>query len=724
MSSKPTTAQRTAGSQPRSEGEPAIEFRRIYHLLRERARFIACCTGSFVVLALIYILCAHKIYASRAALVIEQQDRKVTNTLLDSQDVTQDDLHTLEVMKTVEQGLTADALVLRVIKINGLANNPHFLPPKADEPYTDDELLMAFSKAVTVKLRRGTRLIDVTAESDSPTLARQIAQSLVDSYLLEGTSLRVGISAAADGYLAKEAAGMRTKLEKSERDLQTYREQNNALSLEEKQNIVIDTLKDLNLKLNAARTQRMQSESDYAQYQKFSSGDPKALLALSSIGSSLSVLAAEKSVSDEQALIAMLTRRYRPEHPKYIQAQSQLAQMNGDLDRAILKSGESIGVAYNAALANEHKLEDALHEQEKLSFELNKISIPYNALVREVESDRALYQPILNRMKENDVTQALQNSPVRIAEPARVTSQPVRPKKMLVLAAAVILGCGVGLGRCLLQDAADSSLRTVDEAERSLNLPVVCAVPRLLGRKGKVESNKIVMVDDSSSITAEAFRSLRTVLGLHHAGDRQCVLFTSAAPGEGKTFCSVNCAVALAQQGYRTLLIDADLRRPSIAKAFERDPKAPGLTNFLLGDIPLAAALQVSGVENLTLLTAGSTPRNPAELLSNAKIAELFGNPAFASFDRVVFDTAPVNAVSDALSLIKHVDMVCLVIHAGKTPAKASARAQAAITAAKAAEIGLVLNCLPRHGGADCFYHYSAAYGSPGVYGAGEPSQS
>ena len=232
------------------------------------------------------------------------------------------------------------------------------------------------------------------------------------------------------------------------------------------------------------------------------------------------------------------------------------------------------------------------------------------------------------------------------------------------------------------------------------------------------------MIGEPSSLTAEAFRSLRTVLGLHDASGRQLVLFTSAAPAEGKTFCSINCAVALAQQGYRTLLVDADLRRPSVATTFARDPKAPGFTNFLAAETSLAAAIQGTGVVNLSLLTAGTRVSNPAELLSNAKLAGLFLDPALAAFDRVVFDTAPVNPVSDALSLVKHVNLVCLVVHAGKTPAKAALRARGALTAAGAEEVGTVLNRLPRHGGADCFYHYTAAYGSPGVYGATEPLKS
>ena len=715
---KPNSNGSRRGTPPRPAGEPAIDFRRIYQVLREQAWFIVLCTVSFAALGLAYIIFARKIYASHTALVVEQQDRKVTNTLLNSQDVTQDDLHTLEVMKTIEQGLSAEALVLDIIRINGLADNPHFLPARPDEPYTDDELLLAFSKAVTVKLRRGTRLIDVTFENESPLLAKQVAQSLVDSYLRTSADQRANVSEAANAYLTREASRMKAKLEKSESELQAYTEQNNAISLEEKQNIVIETLRDLNLKLNAARTQRMQSEADFAQYKSLARGAPKALLALSAVAAAPSVLAAQKSVADQQAQLAMLVRRYRPEHPKYLQAQSRLTQMNDDLNRAILKSGETVPALYNAALDNEHKLEDALHDQEKISSTLNKIAIPYHALLRELEADRALYQSILNRIRGNDVARALENYPVRIAEPARETTEPVRPQKLLIMLATVSLGLGTGVGCCLLRDVADTSLKTIDEAEDALNLPVICAVPRLERSKKNGTNPDLVMLNEPASRTAEAFRALRTVLALPNVSGRQLVLFSGAAPGEGKTFCSLNCAIALAKQGYRTLLVDADLRRPSIGGMFGYDAKTPGLTNFLASEIGLSTAVRSTKVENLSLLTAGTTARNPAELLLKAKLAALFHDPAITAFDRVVVDTAPVNAVSDALSLVKHVDQVCLVVHAGRTPAKAVLRAHRVLAAAGAGEVGVVLNRLPRHCGAGSFYHDGSAYDNPGLHGA------
>ena len=722
MNSK-QSARNLPTSSPHSAAEPPIDFRHIRHLLREKVRFIVLCTLGAMTLAGVYLFLAHPIYSSTATLVIEQQDRKTVNTLLDSQDTTQNDLHTLDVIKTVEQSLTSDALALRVIQANGLATNPHFVHPRPDKPYSDDELLLTFAKRVLVKLRRGTRLIDVTAESDSPLLAKQIAQSLINEYLHDGSERAADVSKSADDYLTGEAAQIRSRLEKSERDLQTYREQNNALSLEDKQNIVVETLKDLNLKLNTVRTDRMRLEADDAQYQALAARGPQALLALAEVANSATVVDAQRRVADGQQLVAQLSRRYRFAHPKYIQAQNQLTQAQDDLGRAVVKVGETIPVAYHAAQENEGKLQAALQEQEQAASSLNQIAIPYNALNREVESNRALYQSILNRLKQTTVTQALSVNPVQIAEPARATTEPVRPKKLLILAAATILGLFGSIAWCLASDAASPSLRTVDEAESALGLSVMCAVPRVAARKGARDARGVVMVSQPASLAAEAFRSLRTVLGVHETGGQQRVVFTSAVPGEGKTFCAVNCAVALAQQGYRTLLVDADLRRPALAGIFERDAQAPGFSNYLAGSASLAEATGTTGVENLHVLTAGTPLPNPAELLTNARLAELVRDPGFARYDRVVFDTAPINAVSDALPLVRHASALCLVVRAGATPLKACRRAHATLVTGGAAEVGVVLNALPERGGADFFYHYAIPYAGTGADDAAKPSR-
>ncbi|MBA3961436.1 MAG: polysaccharide biosynthesis tyrosine autokinase [Chthoniobacterales bacterium] len=685
--------------------EPLIDFRHIYFSLREKTWLIAACTIAVCLIGAIYLWLAPPIYASRATIMVEQQESKVVNI----QDVSQDDLKALEVMKTVEQSLTTDALTLRVAKINQLAADPNFLPQRAGETYSDDQLIRALNDRTNVRVRRGTRLIDITVESRAPALAKELAQSFIEEFTRQGYEQRINVAREANGFLVQEAERLKVKLETSERELQTYREANNAVSLEDKQNIVVETLKDLNLKLNDARTQRMKLESDFAQYKDLARGDPRALLVLSSIADSPTVLEAKKRVAEDEAQIAMLRLRYRAEHPKFLEAQSELAQVTADLNKTILKAGETIGSAYEVATVNEHKLEDALRAQEKLSLALNKIAIPYSGLEREVESDRALYQSILTRLKETDVTKALEKSPIRVVEPARVPSRPVRPNKLLVTLLCSLGGLLAGTSLSLFLQAIDSSLKTVDETERALGLTVVAAVPLLSDLNSLGAHRELPVLHDPDSPAAEAFRSLRTVLSLKEPGGLQVILCTSAAPGEGKTFCSLNCALALAQQGHRTLLVDADLRRPAIAKALGLNPHQAGLTEFLSRRRTLAGLIQSGGADNLDVLTAGPAMRNPAEQFNAATIARLLQDPQVANYDRVVFDSAPLHAVSDGLILVRHADVVCLVVRAAVTPVRVVQRAAALLTGAGAEEIAVVLNALPAHS-RDSYYYYSADY--------------
>ena len=288
-------------------------------------------------------------------------------------------------------------------------------------------------------------------------------------------------------------------------------------------------------------------------------------------------------------------------------------------------------------------------------------------------------------------------------------AKPVRPNKVLVLLLGLLGGLGTGVIACLLLQSLDRSLKTVDETERALGLPVISAVPVLANADSLGRDRELPILSDRDSPVAEAFRSLRTVLSLKASAGHQVLLFTSAAPSEGKTFCAVNCAIALAQQGYRTLLVDADLRRPSIAKTLRLNPHRIGLTDHLSSTKTLAEVIQESETENLSVLAAGRAIRNPAELFSVAKIERMFNDPQFASFERVVFDTAPIHAVSDALILVRQMSVVCLVVRAAVTPARVVQRARAVLTSAGAGDIVVVLNALPARS-RDSYYYYSTGY--------------
>ena len=667
------------------------DFRNLCRLIKERASIIVLSTVLCLALAGIYLFVAPRIYSSRAVIYVEQRDKKVVNI----EAVASEDLEALEVMKTVEQSLCTDEMMLRVINTNNLRNVAEFGGADASDPPTDDQLIKSLSKRASMKVRRGTRLIDIIAKSQNPKLAQAIAQSFVDEYLRLDTDQRNGTSSMANTFLMGEAERLKAKLEISEHTLEAYREEHNAISLEDSQNIVVDSLKDINGRLTQARADRMKLEADLNQYKLIGDNNPKALLAIPSIATSSLVLDAQRLVNDQRGEIANLSRRYRAEHPKFIQAQSRLAQLESDYEKTILNVGGAVQTAYQSALDNEHQLDAALKQQEQASTDLSKIAIPYNVLVHNVDADRELYQSILTRLKETDITKLIEVAPVRLIETPRVASKPVSPKIPLVLFISIFFGVGAGVGICLLLHSMDTSVWSVEEAEQTLNLQVLSAIPRLRKTKAAGTWKGMPMISEPYSVTAEGFRSLRTVLDLKDTTDRQVLLMTSALPNEGKTFCSSNTAVALAQQGYRTLIIDTDLRNPSVGGALHCPAPAPGLVDYFNGACDLTKAIQKSEIDSLSVMTVGSSSHNPSELFSGDNLARLFSDPAISSFERIVLDTAPINAVSDALHLVKFATSTCLVVRAGHTPAKATQRAYGALGCARVLDAGIILNYIP-----------------------------
>jgi capsular exopolysaccharide synthesis family protein len=251
-------------------------------------------------------------------------------------------------------------------------------------------------------------------------------------------------------------------------------------------------------------------------------------------------------------------------------------------------------------------------------------------------------------------------------------------------------------------------------------MPAVSAVP--IGQKAASQTTMPLLAEPHGAV-AEAFRTLRTSLSLlGPQSERQIFLFTSAVPGEGKSFCSSNYAVSLAQKGSRTLLIDSDLRLPTIGKIFFDGEAHAGVSDCIAGQCTLSEAIQTTSIENLFVMTAGNRAPNPAELLSGSGFPKML-RELTAQFDYIVIDSAPVNAVSDTLLLVKYVQTTCIVVHAGKTPVKAVLRAKAKLAEAGATPAGFILNRLPKSSGTGYYYYYSAGQYGKGVYGAPEDAR-
>jgi succinoglycan biosynthesis transport protein ExoP len=705
------------------DGFSRHDLARYYYLLRAKVWLIVLTIAVSLLAAGAYVITAQKVYAARAVIQVEQEPQKVVNI----QDINSEDFKSLEVLKTIEQALTSQSLILRLIKVNNLDRDPSFAEPKSDGTrYTDAELIRKFEQKLSVQLRHGTRLIDIVVEDPDPHRSQQLAESLVKEFASEGFEYQSNVSKTASRFLVDEAERLKAKLQKSEQALQQYREQHQTVSLDENQNIVVEKLKELNNKVTQASAERLKLEADVAAVENAKGARPEDLLAIPSVAALPEVADIRKQLSDRETEFAALSERYGPQHPKYQQMKGELNELSQALNRAVRKAGAILSNSYKAAKATEQKLLAALKQQEQAALELNRVAMPYAVLERDVESDRALYESIVEQIKETNVTGGLEKRNVRLIESPVLPSKPVKPRKLRTLALGLLGGLGMGIGIIVAIDWADTSLRSVDQAEDEFGIPVLAAIPEV--RREDVGWEP-ALSGDPASHEAEAFRTLRTSLSLlGREESRRTIIFTSANPEEGKSYCSLNCAAAFAHQGLRTLLVDADLRRPRLSDIFKESRNSPGLTAFLTGRAPLMQACRPTSIENLTVLPAGRPAPNPAELLASGKVTgAAFGellNDALLHFERIVVDSAPVNAVSDTLIIARSVQTLCVVIRSGRTPRRAIARACRLVHQAGHTPDGLVLNCMARSGDAGYYsYYYPGKYDSA-VYGSSDTGRS
>jgi len=676
----------------------------IFDALRERLRLIVLCMVATLALGSYYLSSSPRIYRAEATLQVEQEERSLV--VLDG--LRAEDLRAQEVLMTIEQNLTSPGLLIEVIRQGKLAEDPAFLPG-VGRPASLETLQRAFSDRLRAKIRPGSRLIDVSVEDANPLMARRLAEMVIEEYIRQGFKGRMESSKMAHDYMRNEAARLRERLEKSEAALQVYREQTGAISLEDKQNLVVEKLKEMNTRVMEAKTVRLRLETDKALLEQMIQGKPEEMLAIASVAASAPVSELQRSIQAKETEVATLMKRYKPLHPRYIAAVSELGELREGLGEAIKKGAESVAQSYRAALAMEKRLETSLREQEQLALELNKKAIYYSALNSEVQSDRALYESILKRLKENDVTKNVVQNAVRVVSPPIVSDQPVKPHKKRTMILALMGGCGLGCGLALLQRSLDRSLRTIEEAEGLLGqVPALAAVPMVRRVRSLVDG--IPLLDDPGSDVAESFRTLRTSISLLGGLEqsKRSILFTSAAPGEGKSFCAINTAVAYAQQGLSTLLIDADLRLPRVEGVFFGNGRFLGLSDVLANGVRPDDCIRASKIEHLSVLCAGSRMPKVAELLARGGMERVL-DWARERFQCVVVDSAPVLAVSDTLLFVGRVDTTCMVIRAGHTSAHDVSTAIHKLRKGGAKLGGFVLNGVRRFRTDDYSNYYRAA---------------
>jgi polysaccharide biosynthesis transport protein len=692
-----------------------VDLHSVIRLLLDKSWLIVSCVVLAVIAAAVYVQRAPRVYEAVTTVQVEQEDAHV----IKAEQVVSEDMRGLDILNTVAQKLCNDALLQQVLETN------HLMPPEGSlvsgdsKPLTREETITRFSHDVKTTLRRNTRLIDTTVRSTDPQRAARLANSLIEIYLEDDALMQHTTTGSAHSSLQKEADEERKKLEASERALQVYRETNGAMSLEQNQDIVTPVLLDLSKRLTQSKANLIEAGGAYSNSLTMTT-NIDGLMAYTNVMSDPEVIQISKDVATHENDFVVIRQRYREKHPKYIFAAASLEGLREQQALTALKVRsriqESLRIAYENAVTAKEGLEAQLRDAKTSTTQLNDVAVQYNILSHEQESDKAQYESTISRLRETKAETELTPERIHVIQPALVPELPASPKIKLIFALALIGGLGAGLVISFVLESINTSFRTVEEAEQYLALPVLGTVPKLA--KGKNEGNKLVAAEGSTSTGAEVFRTLRTTLSmLGREQDRKTYLFTSSLPSEGKTFTSLNYAVSLAQQDLRTLLVDIDLRRPSVEDFFTgKRSFLPGVTDYFLGRKKFEeVCLQHKDIPKLYWMPSGHDVPNPAELLMKVDFQQ-FLKEALSQFDRIVIDTAPLLPVSDTLLLASKVQTVVLVVHGCKTSRKIVERSVQLLNKANAPIGGIVLNLMPNRRFSGYYYSYYHGYGY-GHYG-------
>jgi succinoglycan biosynthesis transport protein ExoP len=638
--------------------------------------------------------------------------------------------------------LQSETLAMLTVKSMGLDNLPEFggnpaKPVKPSPPGSEASLhrprsLGAFLGRMTIKRVPNSRLLDVTFESTDPSLAARVVNAHLNNFIEENFRSRYEAATQASNWLSGQLNEMKIKVENAEDARLAYERQNQIWTIDEKNDISSQKLADLNKQLTDAQADRINKE---AVYQLAQAGNYDAISAVRESNVIQDILKQQSALS---AQYTDAVNQYGPKYPKVVRLQAQLKDLDGLVAREKANIANQMEAEYHGSRQRELLLKNALDAQKTETNQMAEKLVQYNILKREADTNKQLYDGMLQKLKEAGITAGLRSSNIRVVDPALIPSGPSRPNKTRNVMLSILVGLIGGIGLALLREYLDNTVKTPDDVETLARLPSLAVVPSLSNSNGKRNGRfakllkapviagkegraELISHNMPQSQMSEAFRALRTSLLLSQADHPpQVILMTSALPREGKTTAAVNLAVTLAQLGDKTLLVDADLRKPGINRALSLvDGKHAGLSSYLAGVSSLdLITVPHPAITNLAAIPTGPIPPNPADLLSSRRLTELIAELR-TRYKFVVIDSPPIMAATDAVILSVLVDGVLLVVRSGETPKEAFTRTRDLLAGVKCRMLGVVLNAVDASS-PDYYYSYRYYPYSYGGYGREE----
>jgi capsular exopolysaccharide synthesis family protein len=588
-------------------------------------------------------------------------------------------------------------------------------PPKRHRDYAHGVpagWINTYNSMLTIQPVERTHLVHIIFQAADPDLAARLANAHADTYTHLGPRLRAETKQEAQAFLTEKLSELQERVEKSEAALNDYQRSKGIISPVAKDNLVVVRLADLNHRLTEAEAERIGLE---AQMRLIRS---RTYDAIPAVVSSPLIRSFKEQLLHLEGEYADLRVKYKPGHPHMAPFKAQLSHIQQRLEQEIRQIVAGIESTYLTAQAKEQELRNLMERQKAETLSLNDASVDYAILAREADTNRQLYESVLQRMKEIKMVAALRAPNATVLDRAEVPGQPAGSSIMITLLISVIVGLMGGVGFAFLIEQFDDTFKTPEAAKRALRLPILGIVPDFLSlppyarrqgpsaSAGKTMNLSRVLSHPSCAAVAEIYAKLCTAILLSQPeAAPKNILFTSAVGGEGKTTNVVNTAMMFALSGARVLLIDADVRNPSCHKILGMD-NLFGLTEVITGQIGVSQVIRATTLHNLDLLSAGATPPNPTVLVGSTKIHDTL-MALQPHYDCICIDSPPVMPVNDAELLSTMVNGVVLIIDGQRTPAYLAKETRARLTYARANLLGIVLNrTVARR--TDYAYYYSA----------------
>ncbi|MEW6002611.1 MAG: polysaccharide biosynthesis tyrosine autokinase [Nitrospirota bacterium] len=561
------------------------------------------------------------------------------------------------------------------------------------EEDVNPQIVDGFLGRVTVTPEQKSRIVRVSFDSQSPELSADVANGIAKSYIQFNIESRFEATQQARDWLEKQLQDMKAKVERSEEALNKYAADNKIIFLtegrtgetkeSEGQNIITRKLAELSTELVQATSDRIAKEASYIEAHQ-SEG---ALI--SRVLNDPLIQTLKKDLASKEAEYSQLSKIYKPDYPKMVRLKKEISQIEARIDAETTKMLSSIKKDYRAAQKREASLKSTLETYQKEALGLNDKMVQYQILKREADTNRELYNGLLQRLKETGVSANLTTSNIQVLDWAEIPRTHHKPRKTLNLLMAIITGLFGGIGLAFFVEYLDNTVKTPEDVEKRISLPSLGVVPNL-GKQGE-RNISMITFEDKKSPLSEAFRSIGTYIQFSSPlKPPQTMLVTSPRKGEGKTNIAINLGITLARTYGKGIIIDSDMRNPRLHKIFNMD-NSKGLSAYLTGHLEFDGLIQNTKIENFDLITAGIIPPNPSELLNSQRMKDLFYQLIpFYSF--IIIDSPPILGLSDSLILSTIADGVILVVRAGSTPREAVLQSRKSLQGLNARILGVVLN--------------------------------